>query len=420
MNICFLSETSAWGGAEVHTARLAEVLAERGHEVRIVALGHGVFDEIGRASGRAFTVQRVPLAKPVKQLSLAECAALVRELPEGTAVLVRFGLDVGSLRLDRAARRRFSRYLVVEHSAAILAPRTSRRHLWGLLPGLGLWRLQHRLLWYVRSVAPDLVVCVSDVARGRMVRDFRVPARKVVTVHSGIDCARFRPDAERRAAARREWGFADDALVFGAVGRLHADKGLDLAVEGLDRLAARYPDRDLRLVLVGDGPEKESLMRAARDAGLAGRVVFAGFSARPWEAYAGLDVFLLPSRDEALPLALLEAMACGCCPIAMGVGGVSEVIAGPTTGWMITPGDGAAFVEAMEAAVRMGADARTAMSRAARERVAADFDAGRQYAALADLVEQGNGAQRSETLARRASEGRGSSLARQANGKVCK
>jgi glycosyltransferase involved in cell wall biosynthesis len=113
-------------------------------------------------------------------------------------------------------------------------------------------------------------------------------------------------------------------------------------------------------------------------------------------------------------------MACGCCPIAMGVGGVSEVIAGPTTGWMITPGDGAAFVEAMEAAVRMGADARTAMSRAARERVAADFDAGRQYAALADLVEQGNGAQRSETLARRASEGRGSSLARQANGKVCK
>jgi glycosyltransferase involved in cell wall biosynthesis len=396
MNICFLSETSAWGGAEVHTARLAEVLAERGHEVRVVALGHGVFDEIGRDSGTAFTVQRVPLAKPVKRLSSAECAALVRELPEGTAVLVRFGLDVGSLRLDRAARRRFSRYLVIEHSAAILAPRTSRRHLCGLLPGLGLWRLRHRLLWYLRSVVPDLVVCVSDVARGRMVRDFRAPARKVVTVHSGIDCARFRPDAERRAAARREWGVADDALVFGAVGRLHADKGLDLAVEGLGRLAARYPDRDLRLVLVGDGPEKESLMRKVADSlrESVGRVVFAGFTARPWEAYAGLDVFLLPSRDEALPLALLEAMACGCCPIAMGVGGVPEVIADAATGWLVAVGDGAAFVEAMEAAVLMSADARTAMSRAARERVAADFDAGRQYAALADLVEQGDGARR--------------------------
>ena len=394
MNICFLSETSSWGGAEVHTARLAEVLAERGHKVRIVALGHGVFDEIGRASGTAFTVQRVPLAKPVKQLSSAECTALVRALPDGVAVLVRFGLDVGSLRLDMAARQRFSRYLVIEHSAAILAPRTSRRHLYGLLPGLGLWRFQHRLLWYFRSVAPDLVACVSDVARGRMVRCLGVPPRKVVTIHSGIDCDRFRPDAERRAAARREWGVADEALVFGAVGRLHADKGLDLAVEGLRRLAVRHPCRDLRLVLVGDGPEKESLARASRDAGLAERVVFAGFTARPWEAYAGLDVFLLPSRDEALPLALLEAMACGCCPIAMAVGGVPEVIAGPATGWLVAPGDGAAFVEAMEAAVLMSAEARTALSRAARERVAADFDAGRQYAALADFVEHGGDGRR--------------------------
>ena len=58
MNISFLSETPSWGGAEVHTVGLAEVLAARGHDVRIVALGHGVYDEIGRRPGTRFAVQR--------------------------------------------------------------------------------------------------------------------------------------------------------------------------------------------------------------------------------------------------------------------------------------------------------------------------------------------------------------------------
>lgn len=394
MNICFLSETPSWGGAEVHTARLAEVLAGRGHAVRIVALGHGVFDEAGRRPGAPFTVQRVPLSKPVKQLTWAECTALVRGLPDGVGVLVRFGMDVGSLRLDLAARLRFRRYLAVEHSAAVLPPRTSRRICGGLLPGLGLWWYQNRLLWYLRSVAPHRVVCVSEVARRRMLRDFRVPDRKVLTIHSGIDCAQFRPDAARRAAARREWGVPADALVFGAVGRLHVEKDVDVAVDALGRLAGRYPGRDLRLVLVGDGPEKESLARAARAAGVAERVVFAGFCARPWEAYAGLDVFLLPSRDEALPLALLEAMACGCCPIAMGVGGVREALSDPAAGWLIPAGDRGRFVEAMDAAAGLVTERRAAMGRAAREHVAERFDAGRQYAALADLIEQDGGAAR--------------------------
>src|SRR5262245_32750897 len=142
MDICFLTETAAWGGAEAHTVALAEVLAGRGHRVQIVALGHGAYDEAGRRPGAGFTVRRVPLPRPVKRLSWSGCRALLRGLPAGVGVLVRWGLEVGSLRLDLAARWHFRRYVAIEHSAAALPPRTARRRWFGLLPGVGLWWYQ--------------------------------------------------------------------------------------------------------------------------------------------------------------------------------------------------------------------------------------------------------------------------------------
>jgi len=409
MNICFLSETAAWGGAERHTVELAEALARRGHEVHVVALGHEVFDEVGRQPGTLFKVHHVPLTKPVKQMTWRECSALVRSLPQGVGVLVRWELGVGSLRLDLAARRHFCRYIAIEHSAAEMPPRVNTHHVScsisdvkssssdtehrtlnipGVFRGWGLWWYQRIILWHVRSVLPNLVVCVSNAARRRMIRAFHVPRSKVVTVYNGIDSNTFRPDPGRRAAARRRWGVPDDAFIFGSVGRLHPEKGLDLAVDGLSQLAARYARRDLRLVLVGEGPAGESLLEAARGLGIAGRVVFAGFSARPWEAYPGLDCFLLPTHGEALCLSLMEAMASGCFPIAMGVGGVPEVLSDPRAGWLVPPGNRARFVEAMDAAVRLDAEKRAATGRAARALVVGRFDAGRQYAALADIIER--------------------------------
>jgi glycosyltransferase involved in cell wall biosynthesis len=386
MNISILSETSAWGGAEAHTVGLAETLAKRGHDVLVVALGHDVFDDAARRADAPFRLRRIPLSKPVKSLSLAACRALVRDLPDGVGVLARWGLDVGSLRLDLAARWRFRRYVAIEHSAAEMPPRTTRRHLGGLVPGLGLWWYQGKALWHLRSRVSSLVVCVSDGARERLVQDHHVPARKVVTVRNGIDCGRFRPDAERRAAARRSWGVAENAVIIGAVGRLSPEKGLDTLVGAGARLAARFPDFDLRFVLVGDGAERERLQRAAHAAGLGPRMVFAGFTDRPCEAYCGLDVFALPSREEALPLALLEAMACGCPPVAMGVGGVPEVLDDRRTSWLVPPGDEEAFAAALAEAVNAGVW-REEVGRRARHHVERHFDAGRQYETLANLIE---------------------------------
>jgi glycosyltransferase involved in cell wall biosynthesis len=389
MNVSILSETAAWGGAEVHTVGLANVLAGRGHRVSVVALGHDVFDHLSGRPDVPFRVCKLAAGRAAGRVGFGEWRGLLKGVAGDVCVLARWGLGVGSLRLDLAARLQFDRYIVIEHSSGELPPRSSRRHLGGVLPGLGLWWYRAVALWYLRSVLSTRVVCVSEATRQQMIRQFRVPAGKLVTVHDGIDTERFVPDPRFRGERRQAWGIGMEAVVFGAVSRLSHEKGLDMAIDAFARLRDRRPGREMHLVLVGEGAERTRLQEQARAAGVGGEVHFPGFTAAPWEAYCGLDFFLMPSRDEALGLSLLEAMACGCCPIATAVGGIPEVVCDPTLGWLVPRGDTAGFEEAMGAAARMGAAERAGMAIRAREHVREHFDGRRQYAALADLIERG-------------------------------
>jgi glycosyltransferase involved in cell wall biosynthesis len=176
--------------------------------------------------------------------------------------------------------------------------------------------------------------------------------------------------------------------VFGAIGRLHPWKGFDLALESFRKLISSAPGRDVWFVLVGNGPEQDALKRLAEGPEVKGKVRLTGFTDRPWEIYPAFDVFLMPSHKEGLPLSLLEAMACGCCPIAMGVGGIPEVITGPGLGWLVQPNDRPGFFEAMKEAAEIGPDRLREMGRKARERIVMHFEARRQFSALANLIEK--------------------------------
>lgn len=387
MKVSILTETASWGGGEVHTAGLAQVLARRGHDVSVVALGHDVYAPLRGRPDVGFAVQKLVLPRETKRIGIGQWRTLLAPCAGKVGVLARWALGVGSLRMDLAARMAFDRYLVIEHSSGELPPRTSRRHLGGLMPGLGLWWYKASALWYLRSMLADLVVCVSEATRRKMLQQYRVRADKLLTIHNGIDVERFGWSAAHRRERRHKWGIAEGALAFGAVSRLSPEKGLDLAVEAFARLRQRQPGLDAHLVLVGEGAERERLEEQARAAGVADHVHLPGFSATPWEEYSGIDVFLMPSRDEALGLSLMEAMACGCCPIAAAVGGVPEVLCGPELGWLVRPGDVEALAEAMGRAAGTTATERAAMSRKARAHIEEHFDARRQYALLADVIE---------------------------------
>lgn len=367
---------------------LARRLGERGHEARIVELGAPLFDARQDGNEPRVPVVRLNLSKPVDRVGLLEWYLAFRALDCDALIFEKGAVRMGTIALDVAARVSTARYVTVEHVDPPPRPalRTGR-HLGGWVPGLGLW--WYRLVGgtYLRSVAPSNVVTVSKCGLERL-RAYGFPSRKLVAVLSGVDPSRFSPAPELRDTIRRAWGIPAGAFVFGTVGRLAAwHKGQDIALELLARLRAARPGSPFAYVLVGEGDDRASLARQAESLGLGEHVIFAGQSARPWEAYNAIDVLLMPSRFEGTPFALLEAMACQRPAVAMGVGGIPEVIGRPELGWLVSPGDREGFLDAMAAALDMSASDRQAMGEQARRHVAEHFSADRQYARLVALIE---------------------------------
>ncbi|GGU29931.1 glycosyl transferase [Streptomyces lavendofoliae] len=149
-------------------------------------------------------------------------------------------------------------------------------------------------------------VAVSDTVARRLVA-WGVRPSRITVVPNGVDAERFAFDPAARRAARRRLGLAPGAYVVGGVGRLVAGKRFDTLI----RAVAALPG-DARLLLVGEGDQREPLERTARECGVAERVIWAGAVDRDLPGLlAAMDVFVSASADEAFGLAIVEALAAG-------------------------------------------------------------------------------------------------------------
>ena len=332
-------------------------------------------------------ILRHPTPKEPKLMNILDWLLLLSKLRSDACVLVKGFFEVGDWRLDLAARLRFANYLTIEHLTGEPVPvKTSRRHF-GVFSGLGLWWYRDRLRKFSRSIGPRAVVCVSDAVRRRLVVDYRFPARKVFTVRHGIDVERFCLDPGHALACRQRWGIPAEAVVVGAVGRFSPMKGFDNALDSFQALLRRFPERDFRLVLVGEGNCEQDLKAKAVQILPGGRVIFEPFCDRPWEPFSAFDVFVMPSLNEGLPATLLEAMACECCPVATAVGGIPEVLVSQELGWLAPAGDPDAFTAAMIDAASRTPEHRMAKGRSARQHVRENFNGAVQFKALGDIIE---------------------------------
>jgi glycosyltransferase involved in cell wall biosynthesis len=194
----------------------------------------------------------------------------------------------------------------------------------------------------------------SSAGAEYLVAQHGLDRRRVRVVPNYVDIEIFAPDP----TAHRE----KDLAVF--VGRLTPEKGLATLVDA----AARVPN--LRLRLVGEGTEREALTRRAAVAGVP--IEFTGTvpnAALP-KLLRAASVFVLPSRYEGQPKALLEAMACGLPVVGSDVPGIAEVVRHHETGWLCRPGDAAGLADALATLIgdealsaRLGAAARADVER---------------------------------------------------------
>lgn len=163
---------------------------------------------------------------------------------------------------------------------------------------------------------------------------------------------------------RERYGIAADAPLCVTVARLHPQKGLPVWIDALARMRSQVPG--IRALLVGDGPDRETLRSQATEAGLDDVVVWAGAVPDASNELAAADVIVIPSLWEGSPLVVAEAMSLGRPVVATAVGTVGEWMQ-PDTGWLVEAGDATALLGAVEHALTDRARA-VAMGRNARER----------------------------------------------------
>jgi glycosyltransferase involved in cell wall biosynthesis len=173
------------------------------------------------------------------------------------------------------------------------------------------------------------------------------------------------PPQEAVQRVRREFGLADDEAVILSVGRVSQEKGHADLIRAAAALAAMSGAPQFRVVIVGDGPERERLAQLATQLGIEKRIAFAGFQRDTKPYYAMATAVAVPSHSEGSPNVVLEAMAAGLPLAANAVGGVPEILEEGVTGLMVPPRNPDAMAKALlrilsdaELRLRLGAAAR--------------------------------------------------------------
>lgn len=163
-----------------------------------------------------------------------------------------------------------------------------------------------RALYLATDLCSDTTIAVSETVRDRLEK-WGVPAKKIVVIPNGLDFDGLGFDGAARASTRAEFDIPPDAYVLGVMGRLDANKRIDLAIEA----AAPLLGPGCRMLIVGKGDDMDRLQGAAARHGVADYVVFAGYQPDGVAMLSALDLYVSTSAQETFGLSVLEALANG-------------------------------------------------------------------------------------------------------------
>jgi len=218
------------------------------------------------------------------------------------------------------------------------------------------------------------VIAVSESTRAFVEAHEHVPAKRTTTIHNGIDCETYCPRPEQRSTARQRWDLPEDAFVIGGIGRLTHQKNFALFLEVAAGVLKTHPK--VFFVIAGTGEDEAALRAQAGTLGIADRVRFLGFVGEMAALYPALDMLLLTSRYEGLPITILEAMAAGVPIVASRLDGIAEVLVDGRDAALPPEGESSAYISRIKELMDQPELARSYAS-AALEKVRADYSAAR-------------------------------------------
>jgi len=330
------------GGAQLAVLQLAEKLPDFGYDV-LLATGPETGKEgnlFGEAKARGIPLKIIPsLRRDVSPLldicALFEIIKLLRE--RKPTILHTHTSKAGFL--GRIAGR------ICKVPVVIYQP---RGHIFD-----GYFSpFMTRIFWLLEKIAHnkcDAFVCLTEEERRDWRRwGFSHPLMPII--HSGVDIERFSKPQKPPAVLRRELGIREGTKVVGYVGRLASVKGARYLLFAGEILMKNH--KDLLLLFVGDGEEREELERIARERGLAERTIFLGHREDIADFYHIIDVLVAPSLNEGFGRVIVEAWAGGKPVVGSAVGGIKELIDDGETGLLVPPTSPLELADAIEKVLR--------------------------------------------------------------------
>lgn len=331
------------GGPAVHVALLASSLPQRGYEIVLVK---------GRVGpGEAEMSDLVPLDR----VRLVDVPELGREISAWGDVLA-------FLKLWRLIRRERPTIVDTHTAKAGTLGRLASRltgvpvvvhtfHGHVFTGYFGPWKSRAVVVWErLLALLTDCVIAVGPRQKEDLTRFCVCPSKKIRSVPYGLDLKPFVSNASSRGAFKRELGLNERHRLVGIVGRLVPIKGHRVLLEAARQVADRLDS--VRFVVVGDGELRGALAAQVRRLGLEDVVYFTGYRRDLPRIYASLDLVVLSSFNEGLPVVLIEALAAGCYVVATDVGGVGDLIRHQGAGILVPPGDPEALARAMSEAIQ--------------------------------------------------------------------
>jgi glycosyltransferase involved in cell wall biosynthesis len=351
VRICFLAGTLGQGGAEQQLFYIVRALRDSGTPVRVLSLTANEFWEA------AIRQLGVPVTWVGRSRSrLARLSAVVQDLRRSPVDIIQSQHFYTSTYVVAAAR-----ILGIREIGAIRCDTFTEQRDVGLVMG----RLS---LFSPRTIAANSEAAIRNaVAMG-------VPRSRLFLLPNVVDTTRFSVSSQPKSGPIK--------LI--SVGRLTAQKRVDRFLAMVHTLRDRL-GRDVRGIIVGDGPDRHALETQARELGLVPHTVeFRGVVRSTEDTYHEADVLVLTSDYEGTPNVVVEAMACGLPVVATGVGEVPSLVRPGKTGYVVTPGDEAELLSAVRDLVD-SASLRQQFGQDARQRVEDNFSAHQLPRLLGDL-----------------------------------
>ncbi|TAJ14583.1 glycosyltransferase family 1 protein [Patescibacteria group bacterium] len=203
---------------------------------------------------------------------------------------------------------------------------------------------QKKILWILQAIT--ILLAHSTIAVSKDIRNHAPIKKNVVLIYNGIETPRFINKDAARATLTHLSRITSSTKIIGTIGELHKNKGHDILLHAISILKKR--DVDTFLVIIGEGEERRRLQTVIERENLSDSAILLGHIDDAATLLKGMDIFVFPSRTEALGYALLEAGLAGASVIASNVGGIPEIVENQVSGILVQSEDPESLADAIE------------------------------------------------------------------------